>query len=480
MTAGVGGPINDVMLPTVQRRPALLPVAGAILAAAAAVTGWAVPGVLASAAARPPAGWADPSLDVVGGPLPAGPNLLVIDVTSGLELQLSALDPLTGHVRWSTQISASFIPPVVLLQPVVIGTTALVLVPADGNASDPNVDIEGVNIVNGRVKWREKQTPIVTDAPVTCNNGNDFCVAAFGTNQSSTSLALINPSSGHIDTSVTGPARNLGMAPPGSAAKGDLWSTFSAVPTLMQLSPAGKVQWQQTVAKIFGGKQYNPNFGWEFAARGSIEVGSVGYPASGEKLALDEFKTEGISMANGTVRWSLPGFYMCGGDLGFISTDLLCDFSGTVTEKKSLQFSGLGLSVDGFNPASGKVTWSERATDAQSLVEDAPQPFLDGQHLVVETGNGKWSVVDTEDGRAQPVGANEVFWCEGEPGYKVTAPEGASDNGERTSEPVFAGCTAAGTQAKGLPTTQPPAVGTVADGLFVWLSPSGLRATPLR
>jgi outer membrane protein assembly factor BamB len=419
-------------------------------------------------------------LDVVGGPVVAGGALLVINVTAGLDLQLSALAPRTGRVLWSTEISPSFTPPVVLVQPVVSGDTALVLRPADGNASDPNMHIEGVDVLTGQVKWSEKQTPIVTDAPVTCDGGADFCVAAFAPKGTSTTLAYIDAATGQIATTVEGPARNLGMAPPGSAAKGGLWSTYSAVPTFMQLSPSGDVSWQEPVAKIFGGKQYNPNFGWEFAARPRIDVGSVGYPTSGDKLYLDQFKTVGISVANGEVKWSHPGFYMCGGALQFLDTDVICDLSGTVIEQKSLQLSGLGLTLEGLDSATGKIVWSLPTDGAQAVVEDAPEPFLDDQHLVVHLSSRKWALLDTANGQTTRVGAGGIFWCEDQPGYKLTAPEGATENGQRTSEPVFFGCTATGAPAKGLPSSQPASVGADIDGLFVWLTPTGLEAAPAR
>jgi hypothetical protein len=125
------------------------------------------------------------------------------------------------------------------------------------------------------------------------------------------------------------------------------------------------------------------------------------------------------------------------------------------------------------------VTWSLAVADATAVVEDAPQPFLDGQHFAVETAARKWAVLDTSDGSTAPVAPGEIFWCEQLPGYRVTAPAGASQNGQRGSVAVFYGCSAQGVPVKGLPSTRPPAVGVDDDGLFVWLTPTGLRATPL-
>jgi hypothetical protein len=456
----------------------------AALAAAAGslVLATAAPPVDASSAGA--TGWSNTSLTVVGGPVVADGRLLVVDVSPELDLQLSAVAVLTGKVMWSVAISPSYIPPVVVLAPVVVGNTALAMVPADADPRDRNVVLEGVNVTTGRVSWQDKQTPTVTDAPVTCDRGQDFCVAEYGAKDKFAALAVIDPLSGAILSTVDGPARNMGVAETGVAAKGDLWSTYSQTPTLMQLSPAGKVLWHEAVAKVFGGKQYNPEFGWDFVARGGTEVGSVGYPPTGDDWDLNGFKTVGLSVANGGVEWSRAGFYLCGGALQFLSDDVLCDFSGTVTMKDPLTFSGMGVTFQGLDVASGKTTWSVRASDAEAVVEGAPEPFVDGRHFVVQTALHTWAVLDTTDGSTAPVGAGEVFWCDREIGYKVTAPAGASEKGARASGPVFAGCSEtggseAGGSAHGLPVTQPAAVGVDADGLFVWLGPAGLEAAPL-
>jgi hypothetical protein len=104
----------------------------------------------------------------------------------------------------------------------------------------------------------------------------------------------------------------------------------------------------------------------------------VGYPETGDKLSLGDFKTVGMSAANGDIKWSRPGFFMCGGTLQFLSTAVTCDFSGTVTERKPLQFSGLGLSFQGLDPVSGQVVWSEPVADPEAVAEAVPQPFVDG------------------------------------------------------------------------------------------------------
>lgn len=433
------------------------------------------------ASAGKPMGWDDASLQPVGGPIAVRGDVLVLDATKGRQLQLTAVRGSNGSTLWDMTVSASDVPPGVPLAPVAIGRTVLAMVSADGSPSDPNVLIEGVDVTSGRVIWKEAETPIVTDAPVACLGGKDFCVAAFTTSGTSTTVTLIDPATGKVNGTVAGPARSMASSRRGNNSGGDLWQTYSQAPTFIQLSASGQVAWQHSVAKIFGGAQYSPNYGWDFSVRGGLDVGSVGYPATSKKLVLDKFKTLGISTTDGSVRWSLPGFYMCGGTLEFLATDVACDYSGSVSQVgSSVKFAHLGLAMKGIDAATGKVTWVLRVKDAQGVMEGTEQGFLDGHRLAVETSNSKWAVLDTADGTTRPAGAGEVFWCQHFPGYKVTAPEGAATDGERISAAVFSGCSARGATSAGIPSTRPGDVGARAGGFFVWPSDRGLRAVPLR
>jgi len=426
-------------------------------------------------------GWTDGALEVVGGPVLAGGKVLVLVVTSSRRLQMDAVDPATGRVDWSVEFGVSEMPPAVAFSPVAIDGTALALVPADGNPSDPAVVLKGVDISSGKVVWHEKQVPIVTGAPTTCVGGRDFCVAAFAPNGRSTSLEVIDPANGRAVRSVAGPARSMEVAETGQMPASDLWMTYSETPDLVQLSASGGTQWQRSVTGLFGGRQYSPNDGWDFSVRHGADVGSVGYPPSGDRLPLAGFKTVAISESGGNVEWEHPGFYMCGGTLGFLSTDVVCNYSGTaVQSKKSVSFQGLGLTLEGLNSSSGKLTWSRRLKDAQSLVEDDQQPFVDNEHFVVQVPDGRSEILDTLSGALAPVARGEVFWCEQMPYFVVTAPEGASSDGARVSEGRFSGCSASGAPVASLPSSQPPTVGVKADGLFIWPGLTGLVASPAR
>ena len=106
------------------------------------------------------------------------------------------------------------------------------------------------------------------------------------------------------------------------------------------------------------------------------------------------------------------------------------------------------------------------------------QVFLDGTHLVVNSAGGELSVLNALNGTVQPTAVGQVFWCQQIPSYKVDAPTGSTYGGQRTGQTEFSTCSADGVSVAGAPTAQPSTVGLSTDGLFVWLTPLGLRAVP--
>ncbi len=172
--------------------------------------------------------------------------------------------------------------------------------------------------------------------------------------------ATRNGASGAIAAVVPGPARSISPAQPGSTSLGSLWEIDDNTPTLAQLSAADKLIWHRTVPELFGGQGYTPDYGWDFVTKDGIDVGSVGYKSNGDRMPLDQYKTVGISVATGKVKWRVAGDYECGGLLWFLSADVVCDYSGTAIASPggTQTYSGLSLTLKGLNVHSGGTTWA--------------------------------------------------------------------------------------------------------------------------
>jgi outer membrane protein assembly factor BamB len=455
-----------------KKRRRLIPIVAIVVAVVAASVTAAV-----SFSGASQTGWSDGSLDVVGSPVAANGVVVLLNVTSRHQLELSAVNPSNGSTIWSHPFSVSGITPGVAFGPTVLDGTVLDLAPAQ-SSSDPTVTIKGVNVTTGRVRWSDPDA-ILSDAPAVCPGDQEFCVAAFDSDTTNV-LVGIDPGTGRLDGAIRGPIRNMAVPQPGSTTEGGLWQTDASSPTLMQVSADGRAAWTRTVASLFGGNQYDPNYGWDFLIKGDLDVGSIANAPVGNVLPLDNFKTLGISEADGTVKWSASGYYDCGGGLQFLTSNVVCLFSGSARESgTSVTMSGVAVTLRGLDIASGATTWSLPVLNAQALSLGTNVAFADGTHLVVRLRSGRQVVLDTESGKTAPIGANQVFWCEQNPMYPIKTATGSSVDGKRQGAPVFKVCSASGSTANGVPAAGPSTVGLHLDGMFVWASPNGLRAAPL-
>jgi hypothetical protein len=422
-------------------------------------------------------GWSDPTLRVVGGPVVADGTAVVLNVTSGHEMELSGVRPTDGSVAWTHPFSSSEITPGVGFTPIAIGSTVLLLAPV-GESSNPEVTVEGVNAVTGKVLWSVPQALALSDAPVVCGSGAYFCLSAF-VSPTETDQIAVTPASGAVVGVTAGLYRSMGVAAPGTVNDSDLWQTSEAAPTFTQTSTSGHRLWTESVATLFGGSQFDPDYGWDFIVTGNLDIGSVGVAPVGDTEQLGGFKTVGISTSSGAVAWSLPGYFQCGGGLQFLTSDVLCRFTGSAHAKgQSETMAGVGVTLEGFDSASGATTWSRQVLDPPALALGTNVAFADSTHLVVQLLSGKRVVLDVNNGTTAPVSDNEVFWCEQTPSYRIHTAPGASSDGKRVSEPLFRSCSATGAPVSSTPTTVPTTVGVSVGGRFVWPTPAGLKAIP--
>jgi hypothetical protein len=427
-------------------------------------------------AATDPNGWSDQSLHVVGGPIVSDGVAVVLNVTPGRELEITGVDPSDGSVIWSHPFSASQITPGVAFSPVAIGNTVLGLSPADGSRN-PEVTVEGLDAATGSTMWTVPQPLVLSDAPVACASGQYFCIPAFVTTDS-TALVALAPSSGSMVGAAQGPLRNMGVAPSGIPNSSDLWQSDASTPTFVQTSTTGQLAWTHTVAS--GGSQFNPSYGWDFIVNSQLDIGSVGIALIGKSQPLGDFKTIGVSTSTGSVAWSVPGYFLCGGGLQFLTSDLVCRYTGTAELKGQKEtMTGVKLTLAGLNPASGATTWTQQVLNAQALSLGTNVAFSDGTHMVVELRSGKRVVLDVQSGGVSSLASGDSFWCEQVPTYKVDTATAASSHGERVSEPVFIPCSASGKPVQKLPATNPSTVGVIGGGMFIWPTPGGLQGAAL-
>jgi hypothetical protein len=407
------------------------------------------------------------SLDVVGGPIAVGSTAVIISVNSDHDLFISDIDPVNDKVLWQRPYSASDVTPGVALAPVAIGNTVLDLSPAD-EPDNPIVRISGISATTGSVLWQLPGTFDISDNPAACASNQAFCVTAYNA-ADATTLILIDPTTGQPRSLINGPERALAT---------NLYQTDATAPTLEQLSPTGSIAWSKSVSSLYG-TGYDPDDGWAITPVGNLNLGSVGPQEVGKSIDLGAVKTEAFATETGALAWSIPGAYLCEGALGFLTSQVTCQYSGVIHVSASTSqypsLRGVTLKLAGFNPASGAITWTLPVSDVTSLSFGNGVAFLDGTHVSVRLMNGKDALLNTGTGIATPLSKGQTLWCEKTPNYKINAPKGTEAGGERTSEPLYYPCTTTGKASTKLPTTFPSSVGTTVNGLFIWASPTGLR-----
>ena len=458
--------------PAPSRRRGLVLGAGAAVAVVVVVV-LVLMTVLAPGGRSP--GWHDGTLHVVGTPV-AADGVVVALTVAHRALELTAVRPADGAVLWTKPFSASGVTPGVGFGPVAVDGTVLDLAPAS-DASDPSVVLQGLDAATGAVEWSVPQFAVLPDAPEACPGGRLFCVPLF-TNDTTTALVALDPATGRVVGSVAGPLRAISSSPSGGA--GGLWQSDDTTPTLMQVSGTGTTLWRRSVASLLG-PGYDPDDGWYVLTAHGLDVGSIGADTSGPLDGLGASATVALSVRTGDLSWRTPGAYDCYGTLAFLRAPVLCRFSGTVpplgTPGTLPKLTGLHLTLRGLDAATGRPTWSLAVNDGAALLATTNIAFLDATHVVVQRTDGARVVLDTATGTTAPAATGEVFWCERVPSYRVATAQGASVAGERTSSPVFSGCSAGGRATSAVPVTGSSLVGVEAGGTFVWPSPTGLHGT---
>jgi len=404
-------------------------------------------------------------LHVVGGPVAAEGAADVITVDAARNLHLQGIAPDTGKVLWSHPYDESAIIPGVAPTLYVVDNVVVDLMPADA-PNDALVDVDGINATTGAIAWRGPQHLLVADAPAPCADKQFLCVIGY-TSNTSTAMAVINPADGTDVAILNGPIAALDL---------DLYLVDAQTPTVEELSASGTVAWTKTIGQLFGGPGYDPGRGWDFLPFGSTEVGTAGAVNADHSMGLDDARTVGFALATGTATWSLAGQFQCGGSLGFETPPFDCVFKGDLAKPNQdtfpISYTGLHLSLQGFDASTGAVTWTLPVRNVDALV-NGDAAFLDDTHLVVQLDGGATVLLDTSNGTTSALGRHQVLWCSSSGLFKVNEDKDLNSAEQRVTGTRFYPCVD-GKATAALPASSPSSIGVTVDGVFLWPSPQGL------
>lgn len=245
----------------------------------------------------------------------------------------------------------------------------------------------------------------------------------------------------------------------------------------------GSVLWSKPSTDIWGPTMPHPSFftfwdpnGRDFAVMTTLGRGTDQTGGTQLDLAKDVVSAS-FSLADGAVRWVSPGTSVgCSGDrnLGWdVSTHSAealayrCRYTGSAVRNWSalrgseLTTTGLSVTVEGFDPATGDARWSTDVGDARALADDTTtggeSALLDDAHLYVPNSAGGL-VIDLQTGQSRPSVADDVLWCADEGTFHRPEPYYAESTPILTAKRsgVVHPCRSDGTAAP-LPTAAIPA-----------------------
>ena len=390
---------------------------------------------------------------------------------------LEAVDPLRGRVIWKLPYGFSLITPGVVAAPVASGGVVLDLAPL--KRGSPWVRLEGISVATGKPVWLGHGTILVQDAPTACPSplgARAFCLTA-ATGPTRADLFAVFAQSGIVAADIPQIGRLLTDGP-------GLYESSASTPTLDEIEIPGGIRWAEPVTRLFG-PGFNPNFGWKFDQYGPIGVGTVGLdvPAGRPKTStftvpLGGNLTVGFYEASGERRWTLPGLFQCGGGLQ-LHGPYLCLLTGSARESVSGTFApskNATITLEGFDPATGEITWRDRIGDLKDVVE-GNVAIKDADDLVVTSTSGQKRVLDLKTGTTTPAAANQTFWCAHMSTFLIQPTQAVTDD-RRIGSSFYEPCDDVLRPIATASTTQPPTItGTTIGKTHIWATGHELKSS---
>jgi hypothetical protein len=155
---------------------------------------------------------------------------------------------------------------------------------------------------------------------------------------------------------------------------------------------------------------------------------------------------------------------------------LNCVYKGVLAKTKSntneSTHTGLQMSLQGFDPATGAVTWNLPVRDIDDLTNGNAE-FVDDNSLLVQLADGTRAILDTSSGTTGAVPPGQIFWCIGGHTFKVNEDKTFNKAENRPEGNEYYSCNENGESAQAWPSSSPNQIGVTVDGEFMWRPRTG-------
>lgn len=424
-------------------------------------------------------------MHVVAGPVAVGDTVVVFATARPpSELEAVGLDPTTGKPRWRVPTTPSIVTPSVPLRIVHDGSTVYLMVPQPGLATSPRAMLTAVDAATGRQRWKTRPAEF-SDVPQFCDDTRaTLCATAEAVvgGRYRNGLLRVDAPTGAEQSWPHDPRllRRLSH----DVFHLDTGADHAGVGSV---DAAGRVRWQAPAATL-AGPGATPNEGWTVIPAGDLHVASFGFPPRArteESVVVDVSRTAtiGLERSTGRRRWIDKGSDLSCGDSFTAPPEgvyLRCRLRGVGTAEGfgPFSFTGLDVTVERFDPATGKALWQWHAGNTPGLAggTSPTRPRLSANEYAVEDATRKVVALDVRTGRRRPLDAAAVGWCLQPNGYANGVPYGEEKLGvTRAGVNHYYPCRTNHGRVRAVPPSVHGIVTTV-RGRDLWVDSEGLHA----
>ena len=398
--------------------------------------------------------WVNTDLAPIRQPTAIG-SVMVGVVTDHGRLFLVGIEPATGRVLWRQAMAIPpDITPGVSAHPARIGDDKVAYYrPYQGRYTQLVV----ASALTGAA-LASSPMALFTTWPFACENGTGACTLSHGADRGSEYLYRLDPATGDFDHGDELPPRARLLAPP------NLVDLVDRPENTIAWLRDGELRWRTSLRAAFPpGFSSDNGWYWSVFADEKAVVGSVfGEPrTAGETRTRDlarDAATAGISIETGDVLWRDDGTtFRC--MLSWIERPVRCRSHGTRTwvsgPTRHSVSAGIDVTLEGFEPRTGRTTWSLPLGPAEDLIggADARIARAGPEQLIIRGASGP-VLIDLDAGTATTPPERATYWClsalEYQTAQSFRTPDGSVRH-DRTGGDIASPCDARGEPAQDVP-----------------------------